>query len=263
MSTPKTEAREAAERIASLADFLYVSDVLPDIQDAIDTATATDKATIADLTAQLKTAMEERDTRNDFMAFMSAELSTWPCCHENGEHSDSPPMMWPELIGCIVKKATETALSRAVAAEKERDEWKRKHDENFANDEEIVREWNSMRAERDELRRLADQSASESGLFAKRMGEAQDAERAALKERDRQVIITNDALNGIAMYQEQVAKLTAERDELQKDKARLDWLDSQKIDFVYYNTGERIRPRGDSLVIRTAIDAAAKPEVEE
>lgn len=53
-STISNEAREAAEHIVHLAALLHVNDILPDIQRAIDTATATDKATIATLNAQFQ-----------------------------------------------------------------------------------------------------------------------------------------------------------------------------------------------------------------
>lgn len=54
----------------------------------------------------------ERDDNSDFMAFMQSELAKIPCCHEAGEHDGTPPMMWPELIRCIVRKAVDVETER-------------------------------------------------------------------------------------------------------------------------------------------------------
>lgn len=53
----------------------------------------------------------------DFIGFMTDALGGFPCCHEGGQHHSTPPMMWPELIACIVKKATQESVARAEAAE--------------------------------------------------------------------------------------------------------------------------------------------------
>jgi hypothetical protein len=48
----------------------------------------------------------------DFLAFMADELDRFPCLHGpagNGAHAKTPPMMWPELIRCIVAKARQDA----------------------------------------------------------------------------------------------------------------------------------------------------------
>ncbi len=62
-----------------------------------------------------KAEAEARD-HADFMAFMTAELAAFPCCHEPGEHASTPPMMWPELIACIAKKARQDAEAKFTAS---------------------------------------------------------------------------------------------------------------------------------------------------
>jgi hypothetical protein len=68
---------------------------------------------------KLQGVINERDealavniASDDFMAFMSATLADFPCCHEKGEHDGTPPMMWSELIQCIIRKAVETETAR-------------------------------------------------------------------------------------------------------------------------------------------------------
>lgn len=55
------------------------------------------------LKAALKAAEEDHA---DFLAMMSQALADWPCLHDAKDgHAATPPMMWPELIGCIVSRA--------------------------------------------------------------------------------------------------------------------------------------------------------------
>lgn len=70
-----------------------------------------------DRKVELARVTKENGDNDDFMAFMLDELSQFPCCHEIGEHRNTPPMMWPELIGCIAKKAALEATTRAESAE--------------------------------------------------------------------------------------------------------------------------------------------------
>lgn len=51
----------------------------------------------------------------DFLAFMFVELSKFPCLHRDGDHH-GPPLMWPELIACIVARAKQDATARLVDA---------------------------------------------------------------------------------------------------------------------------------------------------
>ena len=53
------------------------------------------------LEKELKNAKEDH---LDFLGFMRDDLSHLPCCHEDGGHHGTPPMMWPELIRCIITK---------------------------------------------------------------------------------------------------------------------------------------------------------------
>jgi len=68
------------------------------------------KAQIAKLRREVKKLKRVEADSTDFLAFMSAELAQFPCCHEEGEHHGTPPMMWPELIACIVKRAKRDAV---------------------------------------------------------------------------------------------------------------------------------------------------------
>lgn len=65
----------------------------------------------------------ERDDGNDFLAFMASALDEWPC--ECGEHkaASTPPMMWPELIACIVKKATSDLRAQLATVRAQRDKF--------------------------------------------------------------------------------------------------------------------------------------------
>lgn len=47
----------------------------------------------------------------DFMAYMEGELSSMKCCCEDG-HLGTPPMMWPERIRCIAKRAAADAVEQ-------------------------------------------------------------------------------------------------------------------------------------------------------
>lgn len=40
-------------------------------------------------------------------------LAKYPCLHEPGHHGSTPPMMWPELIACIVAKAKQDVQKKA------------------------------------------------------------------------------------------------------------------------------------------------------
>ena len=65
---------------------------------------------------KLRAALKEvEDDQSGFLAFMTAELAKWPCCCDDGGHSSTPPMMWPELIACIVKRAVKDALAKQPA----------------------------------------------------------------------------------------------------------------------------------------------------
>jgi hypothetical protein len=48
-----------------------------------------------------------KSDQSDFFAYMSGELSKWPCMCENEGHKGTAPMFWPELIACIIKKAVQ------------------------------------------------------------------------------------------------------------------------------------------------------------
>src|SRR5688500_5993719 len=60
------------------------------------------------LEGELKTAREDH---TDFLGFMRDDLAHLPCCHEDGGHHGTPPMMWPELIRCIILKDRRTQLA--------------------------------------------------------------------------------------------------------------------------------------------------------
>lgn len=59
---------------------------------------------IKNLEAERNSLQSEVDENNDFMVYMAESLAQLPCCCEAGTHGATPPMMWPELISCIVKK---------------------------------------------------------------------------------------------------------------------------------------------------------------
>lgn len=59
--------------------------------------------------AEIANLKQVVDMDRAFDHYIGSELGKLPCCHEQGAHKDTPPMMWPELIGCILKKATEDA----------------------------------------------------------------------------------------------------------------------------------------------------------
>ena len=65
--------------------------------------------------AEKKLASEQSD-HSDFLAFMTASLAEWPCnCTEDQpDHSATPPMCWPELIACIIKRAVKDATKAAL-----------------------------------------------------------------------------------------------------------------------------------------------------
>ena len=55
---------------------------------------------------RLHRALEiEESEHSDFLAYMCDELARFPCMHEEGQHKGTPPVMWPDLIRCIVMKA--------------------------------------------------------------------------------------------------------------------------------------------------------------
>jgi hypothetical protein len=50
---------------------------------------------------------KEKIDNDDFMAYMISEFEKFPCMHGDagcGAHADTPPMFWPELIRCIIKR---------------------------------------------------------------------------------------------------------------------------------------------------------------
>jgi len=67
------------------------------------------------------TELEQHERLADaFLADMAGELAQMPCCCENGKHRDTPPMMWPELIRCIIKRAVRDALAKREQEAKQR-----------------------------------------------------------------------------------------------------------------------------------------------
>lgn len=62
--------------------------------------------------ALLMELIGECEDHRDFMAFMTTELDRIPCCHTDGSHKGTPPMMWPELIRCMIKHAVEQAKQK-------------------------------------------------------------------------------------------------------------------------------------------------------
>lgn len=222
------------------------------------------------LTAQLKTAIEERDTHNDFMAFMSAELSAWPCCHENGEHSDSPPIMWPELIGCIVKKATESALSRAVVAEKEREiEIHRvKACEHIAEGEEgwevLTNECPStaavasLRVAFTAIRKEHDEEKTRRTYYQSIVYDVCNKIDNANNHRTGHGIVCGTKDASSRDTQSALAKLIAERDELHKDKITAHEL-LRYIRPLHDASYGDIVARINKVIEPPAIDAASKP----
>jgi len=42
---------------------------------------------------------------NDFLAMMHAEMLKYPCMCQGKFNDSTPPMMWPEWLACIVKRA--------------------------------------------------------------------------------------------------------------------------------------------------------------
>lgn len=61
---------------------------------------------------------------SDFLAFMAGTFADWPCCHDEGGHKGTPPMMWPELIACIVKRARNDAITGNHVTHDQIEEWK-------------------------------------------------------------------------------------------------------------------------------------------
>jgi hypothetical protein len=58
------------------------------------------------LSREKKLRKEESDFNSDFLAFMGGALASYPCaCEKAGAHDSTPPMMWPELIACIITRA--------------------------------------------------------------------------------------------------------------------------------------------------------------
>lgn len=54
-----------------------------------------------------------REMQEDFMAYMTAELDGFKCLHGDKNCArGTPPMMWPELIACIAKRAAKDALAK-------------------------------------------------------------------------------------------------------------------------------------------------------
>lgn len=112
-------AREAASKIAEnvwrVDKFKAERDTESAIVALLSTQRAKDAETIQTLTNQLEQA-------NAGIAYIADTLDQWPCCHDAGEHSATPLMMWPELIACIVKKAVQDStadLTREVESLRE------------------------------------------------------------------------------------------------------------------------------------------------
>jgi hypothetical protein len=48
------------------------------------------------------------DDHGDFLAFLASEMDRFPCLHGEagqGSHASTPPMMYPELLHCIIRRA--------------------------------------------------------------------------------------------------------------------------------------------------------------
>ena len=65
-----------------------------------------------------KRLASEKSDHSDFLAFMAGELAKYHCKCTDDEYASTPPMMWPELIGCIIAKAVENAEARIAALER-------------------------------------------------------------------------------------------------------------------------------------------------
>lgn len=105
------------EAVANLKDICDNPRAMYDFAEEDDWARFT-AAVLADIRAVLAAVDELRDRAamaDDFLAFMSAELAQLKCCHEDGGHHNTPPMMWPELIGCIAARAVKDALAAVEA----------------------------------------------------------------------------------------------------------------------------------------------------
>ncbi len=99
-------AAQAAIKLIAEASFQESEDYQAFVSGAakgalINGTTALDSA-IKEATKELQNQV---DQNNDFMAFMTGELAQFSCCHEDGKHAGTSPMMWPELIACIARKA--------------------------------------------------------------------------------------------------------------------------------------------------------------
>jgi hypothetical protein len=67
---------------------------------------------VAEIRRSRLAALTAAGEESDFLAFMADELDRFPCLHGpagNGAHAKTAPMMWPELIRCIVAKAKQDA----------------------------------------------------------------------------------------------------------------------------------------------------------
>lgn len=87
------------------------------IQSGIDRATARANEQLAAARRENAELRQRASDHGDFIGFMTDALGGFPCCHEGGQHHSTPPMMWPWLVACIVKKAIEESAARAEAAE--------------------------------------------------------------------------------------------------------------------------------------------------
>lgn len=85
---------------------------LEEAREQLTTALAERERVEAEL-AKLKSEVADH---SDFMAFMAAELAQFEClCGK--EHGETMPMMWPELIQCIVAKAIKDSKREASNVE--------------------------------------------------------------------------------------------------------------------------------------------------
>ena len=67
---------------------------------------------ITEMERQLRAAQGDYQ---GFLNFMRNELAALPCCHDAGTHADTPPLMWPELVRCIVTRAASDAFAAGKA----------------------------------------------------------------------------------------------------------------------------------------------------
>lgn len=115
--------RELAGMEAELKQLRGSDQTVVELEAALDVARknlAAAKAERDQLIAERDAAVAElksaKSDHGDFLAFMGGHLADWPCLHDPGGHKATPPIMWPELIGCIVAKAKQDLESQLQLA---------------------------------------------------------------------------------------------------------------------------------------------------